>query len=319
MMSHELATAWQEGGHDVHVVTITPLDGEPEVDDLYIVRQPSFARLWTLMRRCDVFVQSGVSLRSLLLPIVAQRPIVFIHHDALDVPAGGRMGLRRQLKRIATHLGQNVAVSRAVADSLPAQATIIPNTFRPAFREIPSPDERSGLLFVGRLVSDKGADLALDALARLHGQGEPLSLTICGDGPERAALEQQAEQLGLREHVHFAGWTAPDEMAEHYAGAEATLVPSRYEPFGIVALEALACGCPVVVAHVDGLPEAVGPCGLFFDPGEADELAKKIRQIRRPEIRERLMAKAPAHVARHEINRIAEEYLDVFHSVLATN
>jgi len=316
MMGQELATAWQESGHAVRVVTVTPLGNEAELDALRVVRRPSLALRWELLRWCDVFFQNGVSLKSLGPALLVQKPIVYRHPNILK-PGEKHWGFRNAFKRLVTHLGQNIVTSTPVDASVPGPKTCIPNTYRPSFRDVQgAPDaERDGLLFVGRLVSVKGADVALNALAKLHAQGHEWSLTLCGDGPERAVLEWQAEQLGLRNHVHFAGWTAPRELAERYARAEATLVPSRYEPFGIVALEALACGCPVVAARTGGLPEAVGPCGLLFTPGDASGLAQQVRRACTPDVRNALREAMPAHVARHDIDHIAEEYLDVLRSV----
>lgn len=317
VMSHELATAWQERGHQVRIVTVTPLEGADELEDLDVVRRPSFAVFRELLQWSDAFVQSGISLKSLGSALLAQRPIVFIHHNILKRPPG-RVGIRNQLKRVATYLGHNVAISRPVGDSIPGPKTRIPNTYRPIFRDAPEiPDaECSGLLFVGRLVSVKGCDLALDALAYLHANGEEMSLAICGDGPERPALEKQAQNLGLEEYIHFEGWTAPSELARYYAQAEVALIPSRYEPFGIVALEALSCGCPVVAARTGGLPEAVGTCGLLFEPGNVEALAEKIHEARKPAVRERLRSHQEEHLACHHIDHIADRYLDVLHAAV---
>lgn len=317
-VSRQLADAWQAAGHRVRVMTVTSLQDAEELDTLSVIRHPAPRRQLQLARWSDIFVQSGISLRSLWLPFVARRPLVMIHHNMIFNNQGSRA--LSALKWAAARLGQNIAVSRAVGRNLPPSTAVIPNPFRSSLPEISNAAERSGLLFVGRLVSAKGGDVALDALARLHAQeggDAPPLLTICGDGPDRAALERQARALGLQEAVTFAGWTAPRELAAHYARAEALLVPSRYEPFGIVALEALSCGCPVVAARTGGLPEAVGPCGLLFESENADDLARRIRRVRRPEEREQLMEQAPEHLARHDVDRIAKRYLGVLEKAVA--
>jgi glycosyltransferase involved in cell wall biosynthesis len=174
---------------------------------------------------------------------------------------------------------------------------------------------RDGLLFVGRLVSVKGADLAIEALRRLHERGVHTTLTICGDGPERDALERQVREAGLQGAVTFEGWTNPDELAACYRRAELLLVPSRYEPFGIVALEAIASGCPVVAAATGGLPEAVGDCGILVAPDTPGALADAAERALRPDVREDLRAAMPAHVDRHRIDRVATDYLHVLRQV----
>ena len=315
MMSRGLATAWQNAGHTVRVTTVTPLNEESELDTLSVDRYPTPAAMRDHVRWADVFVQSGVSLRSLHWPLLDGTPLVIIHHNLLS--GGQDTGVRAWLKRRATHLGANVAVSQPVAETVPGPVVRIPNTFRPVYDQPGAGDEgRDGLLFVGRLVSVKGADLAIEALRRLRERGVETTLTICGDGPERDALEQQVREAGLEDAVTFEGWTEPDELAAHYRRARLLLVPSRYEPFGIVALEAIAGGCPVVAAETGGLPEAVGDCGILVAPDDPGALADAAERALRSDVRADLRAAMPAHVDRHRIDRIATDYLHVLRRVV---
>jgi len=314
MMSRGLATTWQKAGHRIRVTTVTPLDDAPELEKLTVDRHPSSPEMLRHVRWADVFVQSGISLRSLHCPLVTGTPLVMIHHNLLS--NGQDTGVRAWLKRRATHLGTNVAVSGPVADTVPGPVVRIPNTFRPLYDQPEAGDEeRDGLLFVGRLVSVKGADLAVEALRRLRERGMDTALTLCGDGPERAALEQQVRDAGLEDAVTFTGWTDPEELAYNYRIAEVLLVPSRYEPFGIVALEAIASRCPVVAARTGGLPEAVGDCGLLVSPDDSKVLANAIERTLRSDTRHDLRAAMPAHVDRHRIGRIATDYLHLLRRV----
>lgn len=315
MMSCGLATAWQDAGHAVRVVTVTSLDGTSELDALSVDRHPSSNAMRRHVRWADVFVQSGISLRSLHWPLWENTPLVMIHHNLLS--GGQDTGIRAWLKRRATHLGANVAVSGPVAETVPGPVVRIPNTFRPVYDQPEARDEdREGLLFVGRLVSVKGADLAVEALRQLRERGADTTLTICGDGPEREALEDQVHRAGLDEVVTFEGWTDPDELTEYYRKSTLLLVPSRYEPFGIVALEAIASGCPVVAAGTGGLPEAVGDCGLLVPSDDATALSDAAERALRSDVREDLRAAMPAHVDRHRIDRIATDYLHLLRQVV---
>jgi glycosyltransferase involved in cell wall biosynthesis len=315
MMSRALAVAWQDAGHTVRVITVTPLNGTSELDELSVIRAPSQKMMRRHVRWADVFVQSGISLRSLHWPLLTGTPLAIIHHNLLS--GGQDTGIRAWLKRRVTHLGVNIAVSRPVAETVPGPVLRIPNTFRPIYDQ-PAADEadRQGLLFVGRLVSVKGADLAIEALDRLHQQGIDTTLTICGDGPEREALEDQARRAGLRNSVRFEGWTDPEELSIHYRRSKLLLVPSRYEPFGIVALEAIARGCPVVAANTGGLPEAVGDCGILVAPDDVQELAHGVERALRTDVRKTLRSSMPAHVDRHRIDRIATDYLHLLRRVV---
>ena len=315
MMAQELAREWKNRRHNVRIVTATPLDGESELEEMDILRSPSPADWIQQMRWADVFFQNGVSLRSVGYAVLAGCPIVFRHPDVLR-SNNGSFDLRNELKRWATTLGRNVASSPAVAKPIRGKTVEIPNTIRPIFQgqlENESDDHRSGLLFVGRLVSIKGADVAIRSLCHLHDRGTKQSLTICGGGPEMPSLKRLAKEKGVPDAVRFEGWTDPEELVQHYSRAEVTLVPSRYEPFGIVALEAIACGCPVVASSVHGLPEAVGDCGLLVGPDDPEALAEAIEQALSPRVRGDLKAAMPDHVDRHRIDRIAGKYLGQLH------
>jgi glycosyltransferase involved in cell wall biosynthesis len=135
--------------------------------------------------------------------------------------------------------------------------------------------------FVGKLTDFKGIDVLLDAAAIYeHELGEVLTL-IVGDGELREALKAQAQRLGLG-GVHFLGHQAQTDVAKIYNIADVSTVPSRIEPFGLVAVEAMACGTPVVATNEGGLPdfihEGVGLLVDVDDPqGLADAIMSEIR------------------------------------------
>jgi glycosyltransferase involved in cell wall biosynthesis len=132
--------------------------------------------------------------------------------------------------------------------------------------------------FVGRLVAQKGADILLKAFAIVERRHPTARLVLAGDGPQRAALERQAHALGLRRAL-FLGWRA--DAASILADIDLLAMPSRWEGFGLVALEAMAAGKPVVAARVSALPEIVLPeqTGLLVKPGDPEELARAILSL----------------------------------------
>lgn len=107
----------------------------------------------------------------------------------------------------------------------------------------------------GRFTHKKGFDLLLQAFSQLTADVPPVDLILAGDGEERASLEKQAQHLGLADRVFFYGRAQPQEIVRLLNGSLFVVVPSREEPFGIVALEALAAGKPVLATRVGGLPE----------------------------------------------------------------
>src|SRR5947199_8559542 len=128
--------------------------------------------------------------------------------------------------------------------------------------------------FVGRLVAQKGCDLLIAAYDRLAAGGLPARLTIVGDGPDRSELERRVEDMRLGGSVEFLGFQpdGPALMAE----MDIVAVPSRFEPFGIVAVEAMAQGRPGVAAAVGGLTATVaagttGRLGAAGDPARLDD------------------------------------------------
>lgn len=125
---------------------------------------------------------------------------------------------------------------------------------------------------IGRFVAKKGFSVLLAALHQMRAAGVSATLSIAGDGPERAALEGQVDSLGLANHVHFAGWLDdPDELLNN---TDVFVLPSLAEPFGIVVLEAMAAGLPIVTTRTDGPLEILDEsCAYFADIGARGSLA----------------------------------------------
>jgi glycogen(starch) synthase len=137
------------------------------------------------------------------------------------------------------------------------------------------------VVFSGRLVYEKGVHDLLRAMPRLRRRHPGVRLVVAGSGPRDRALREQARRLRLGRSVCFAGFVADDELAALAAAADCVVVPSIYEPFGLVALESAAAGTPLVVADVGGLREFVdhGITGLRFTPGDVAGLADAVTAL----------------------------------------
>ena len=122
--------------------------------------------------------------------------------------------------------------------------------------EFAAPDERLVLL-IGRLVYEKGFQLALEAMPRVIEEAPGTRFLVAGSGTHEEELRRQADDLGLMDHGTFLGWIGDDVLHSLYRIADVCVVPSIYEPFGLVALEAMASGCPCIVADTGGLREVV--------------------------------------------------------------
>jgi glycosyltransferase involved in cell wall biosynthesis len=162
-------------------------------------------------------------------------------------------------------------------------------------------------------VRDKGVALLLRALGILKEQNLAPKLTVVGDGPQLENLKELARNLRLTSQVEFAGEMTPGAVAATLNRHQILVVPSLcFEGFGIVALEAIACGCVVVGSRGGGLVEAIGPCGVTFPNGDQEQLAKCLGELLcAPESWQRFRENAPAHLRRHLRATIADQYLRV--------
>lgn len=149
----------------------------------------------------------------------------------------------------------------------------------PPLLPAPLPIDPARLLCLGRLVPNKGFDLALTAFAAMVERFPGISLIIAGDGPMRSELEQQTYDLDLSERVDFLGWVAPEQVPVLINTATVVVVPSRgWEALPLVALEAALMARPVVAARDAGLPEAVvhQKTGLLVEKEDSVGLAQAL-------------------------------------------
>jgi glycosyltransferase involved in cell wall biosynthesis len=308
-MAEILANEWTRLGMQVIVVTRSADDSQRAKREFPypVIRNPKPAEFLRLMRNTDVFVQNAVALRGIWPLLLARKPLVVRHGAWYGSDLLGR------LKQWMTRLATNVAISHGVANQLPAPSTVIYNPYDgQVFRLLGGMTRDRDLIFVGRLVTDKGVDVLLDALALLKSRGSTPSLTIVGDGVERLKLVKRADDLGISAQVKFSGYQEPSEIARLLNQHKVLVVPSRHEPFGNVAVEGIACGCVVIGTIVGGLPEAIGSCGLTFQNENVGELADRISDVFTDvELPQRLLAAAVAHLENRQPRQVAARYLEI--------
>jgi glycogen(starch) synthase len=191
-----------------------------------------------------------------------------------------------------------------------APVHVVPSGVRgPAFTAAPTGG--AGIVFVGRLHAQKGVDTLVRAAALLPG----VPVTLAGDGPERAAVELLARQLGVTDRVRVTGFRPHREVPALLAGADVVVLPSRYEELGTALVEAMAAGRPVVASAVGGIPELVrdGVDGLLVPPGDPAALAGAIEKLLAdPDLAATLGASGRARVAEHDWAVLAARVLDVY-------
>jgi glycogen(starch) synthase len=205
------------------------------------------------------------------------------------------------------------------------QNGIDPGDLEPVAQDLPAlrnrfaaPDQRL-VLMVGRLVYEKGFHLALDALAPVIRRLGNVRFVVAGSGTAEAELKRQARRLRLMKHGTFLGWTGDDMLHSLYRVADLCVVPSIYEPFGLVALEAMASGCLCVVADTGGLREVVpddGSVGHRFPSRDAEALAEIIEQVLGDdEARARAVTAAREHVLQFGWEEVARQTRELYESV----
>jgi glycogen synthase len=204
--------------------------------------------------------------------------------------------------------------------------TVIPNGIDPrdlrpvddlqALRLQFAAPEQKLVLLVGRLVYEKGFQLALDALPEVIEKVRGVRFLVAGSGTHEQELRAQAQRLGLSEHGMFLGWIGDDALHSLYRIADLCVVPSLYEPFGLVALEAMASGCPCIVADTGGLREVVPAgerVGLRFNGGDPEHLGVMIERLLVDErLRDRLVAEASEHVLSFDWGDVAQRTAGVY-------
>jgi glycosyltransferase involved in cell wall biosynthesis len=192
--------------------------------------------------------------------------------------------------RVLVQTREEERLLRSLGVALPP-VEIVP----PGYSPLPEPPESEGsfvdragvpgpyALFVGRLASNKGLVELVQAFAELARDDPSAHLVLVGeDGGMRATLEARVRGLGLGSHVRFLGHLADDrELAAAYRDARFTVLPSEYEAFGLVLLESLAQGTPVIASRVGGIPEVIEDdrSGLLVPPGDVPALATALRRL----------------------------------------
>lgn len=211
--------------------------------------------------------------------------------------------------------------------NLTREIATIPNFIDPdEYRREASPDDRRALaaddekivLHVSNFRPVKRVDAVVQIFARVASEVRARLLMI-GDGPDQPLARREAERLGVTDRVTFLG--QQEEVASLFSVADLLLLPSAKESFGLVALEAMACGVPVIASRVGGLPEVVGgkEAGFLYPPERLDRMARKAIQLLSDDAKRRKAAVAARRraIGQFSASRIVPQYEDFYRRVLA--
>ncbi|MFT4580630.1 MAG: glycosyltransferase involved in cell wall biosynthesis [Gammaproteobacteria bacterium] len=276
---------------------------------------------------------AAFSLRS---HIKSFRPSVVQAHLARAASLGGRAARSLGIPSVAkTHNYVNLKYYRRIDHLVPTTAKqteyLLANGVRrdkltqiPNFSSIaPMPRAEAArggplrVVAIGRLVHKKGFDVLLNALAATLRSGSNISLEIAGDGPELTALTNQVAELGLRSNVTFLGWHASVESC--LARADVFVLPSRDEPFGIVCLEAMALGIPIIATRTDGPMEILDShTALLVDIEDVSGLTKALAEVVGNEVQAELRATAARDKfnVRYSEGIVVQQYLELYQRLI---
>lgn len=315
-ISKMLAGYFFQQGHEIHLITKTKTDSASEFP-FKVVRNPRLPGIIKELKWADLVFENNPCFSISYPNLFIRKPSVVSLQTWIE-SINGRLRTRDRLKyRMLGSASKVIACSNAIRSTFPA-AGVIPNPYNAKlFKRNTTVEKAKDFVFLGRLVSDKGADIAIKALYNLVRNHFTASLTIVGDGEEMNALKHLVSKLNLQDCVHFAGILEGEDLVNCLNEHRFMLVPSVWkEPFGIVVLEGLACGCIPVISDGGGLPEAAGGIGLRFKRGSIQELAGCMKTL--------LLTPSPngnhnaldRHLLSHTIAVIGKRYLDIFNGVV---
>lgn len=302
-----VATQTRRGGHD---------DASLPYE---VVRCPSWLRLWRLIQKVDVVHAAGTAIGPVVLGLLARKPVVVEHHGFQAICPNGQLLQQPQDMPCPGHFmaGNHAACLQCSSKRagwttfrlwlltfvrrwlcrwvdvnlvptgwlggllrLPRTETVHHGVVTPRALPESAAHEATCVLFMGRLVKPKGVHILLQAVQSLHERGMRFQTCIVGDGPERALLEERVRSDESGAEVRFLGKVAEENLPEVLRQALVLVVPSLGgEVFGMVVLENMARGTPVIASDIGAFQEVMGDAGVSFKTGDAADLATHLAAV----------------------------------------
>ena len=319
--SQFLIDTFLKAGHEIRLLTMQP--GGPDIESPFsIIRRPSWSELVEQHRWADIVFENNPCVRLGWPKLFFGKPSIVVLHTWLTATEEDTLVSRLKTTWLA-RADKVVAISEALQQRCWPKALLIGNSYDDkVFTIQPAVERKKDFVFVGRLVSDKGVDLAIRAFARMvTADSDPdlalVTFTIIGVGPDKEMLEALAASLLPPGRVHFVGSLRGAALAEELNRHSYQFIPSMWrEPFGIVALEGIACGLIPIVSDGGGLPYAVGDAGVVFHRGELDSLVETTRQLlASPEQQQKCLLAGPAHLAEFNPVKITRQFVELVEAV----
>jgi glycosyltransferase involved in cell wall biosynthesis len=345
---HQLARGLVERGHQVRVVTSRSLPEVPRDEEMdgvrvhrswFPMRNPlgwvlhslgSLPRTRAWARWSDVIhAQAFASIPPCgIAAAAAHRPLVATLHTSHFLVRAQRPLWKPLLGRLVAWPDHVLAASSEIAEVGEGLAPgtrvealtngVDTHRFRPVPPLLNEHEIKYSILLPRRLFHKNGVTFAVQALPHILAEVPQARLLVVGDGPERPRMEALARELGVTERVHFLGRRPHEEMPGLLASGQVALFPSLMEATSVAALEAMACGRPVVATRVGGLPEIVDESvGALVPPADPEALARAaVALLQRPDL-EALGTRARERVVRYWSNdRLVDRHLEIYEALV---
>lgn len=352
-VSQMLAEQLTALGHKITVLTDTPLGDATELGPFRVVRGASRDERRALVAEADLVHVNGFSVQLVRHCWRARKPLIWTHagHQAICVEGnllhgktgcGGHVGrclllslrtrgsawslrhfaellVRRALLRAAR---TNVCVTNWVAARIRAPRSRVIWNPADVGGLAPSPDKsgaRGRFSFFGRLVVEKGPETLLEAIKICRNSGLGVTAQMVGDGPEMQLLRQRAREMGIEDAVTFVGTLSGQSLREAQERAWVVVIPTLCEEaMGLVAVEAMATGTPLIVSRRGGLLEVAEPCAVAFENGASHELAEVMKRLESDEaLWSRLSTAGPARAESFRSEVVALQYARLYEEAVA--
>ena len=313
-VTHSYALGLIENGCEPVVVTSSPAPEGYDAQFPYsVVRQPGFFEFRRTLRECDGIIFIHQSLVYILWSLGLGKPVVSSIQGRIWAWTSVSIAVCSIVFDLHLRLRPHAAlISETVRSPATRNAPVMGNPYDPeVFHPQGGPAPAGTIIFSGRIARGKGVFHLLEAVRLLRRRGVLMALTFLGSGPDERELREAVAAVELGGCTTFIGHSEPHEVAALLCRHEIAAVPSDWEePFGLVAIEAIACGCYVVAFPDGGLPLAVGEAGLLTSEKSPAALADAIQRVLTDEaLRQRIDAQRNAHLEKFSRGRITSRLL----------
>jgi glycosyltransferase involved in cell wall biosynthesis len=321
--SELMADAFFRKGHEVRLMTKTT--GESLAFPYQVIRDPSTLEMIKQHAWADAVYENNPCLRLGWPKLLFGKPSVVVLQTWISRVDGTISWLDKLKICWLAQANRVITISQAVRQRCWPTALIIGNSYDDQLFGSRQVERHPNFVFLGRLVSDKGAEMAIQAFSKLAfdvslSELEQSSLTIIGDGPDRSHLEQLVAALPEPSRVRLVGPLKGEALVVELNRHTFQFIPSVWEePFGIVALEGIACGLIPIASDGGGLPDAVGQAGVIFKRGQINSLVDiTTALLQSPAQQAKCRAAAPKHLALFSTEFITQEFLNALEDAVET-